>query len=121
MPPGRGLSDNQVLLLKRWIESGAPEVVIGLGEKPGENLELGATNWTKIKSKIFATKCLDCHQPPTPSAGVDLTDVKLVRDQASKIFDVVIAKSTMPIAPYPIMTPVERRILLKWFDLGMPE
>lgn len=121
MPPGRPVSGDQARLLQRWIDNGMPEKVVGIGQKPTQDIDKGPTNWKKIKEKIFDAKCVTCHQPPNPAAGVDLTDVKLVRGDSPRIFDSIFVKGTMPIAPYPILTPVERRVVLKWFDLGMPE
>lgn len=121
MPPGNPLSGNEAKLLERWLDNGMPEKVVGIGEKPSQDLEKGLTNWKKIKEKIFAVKCLDCHQPPTPMGAVDLSDIALVRGLSPRIFASIFKDNSMPVAPYPVMTPVERRVLLKWFDLGMPE
>lgn len=121
MPPRQPLTEREMTLLRNWADSGAPETVIGIGEKPGDNIESGPTNWAKIKDKLFAAKCNTCHQQPKPDAGLDLTDLAQVRGRAPAIFDRVIVKQDMPISPYPAVTPRERRVLLKWFDAGMPE
>jgi uncharacterized membrane protein len=121
MPPKRPLNEREQSLLKEWADSGAPETIIGIGEKPGDNIESGPTNWTKIKDRLFAAKCSVCHRGETAEAGLDLTDLSQVRNKAPAIFDRVIVKQDMPIAPYPAVTPKERRTLLKWFDAGMPE
>lgn len=121
MPPRKPLTDTEMQLLQNWADSGAPETVIGIGEKPSSDIEKGPNNWAKIKDKIFASKCLMCHRPPDPDGHLDLTDILQVRGKAPEIFDRVIMKQDMPIAPIPAVTPRERRVLLKWFDAGMPE
>jgi len=121
MPPRKPLSEREMTLLRNWADSGAPETVIGIGEKPSDNIEAGPTNWAKIKDRIFAAKCTTCHQAPHPEGGLDLTDLAQVRGKSPSIFDRVIVKQDMPLAPYPAVTPRERRVMLKWFDAGMPE
>ena len=121
MPPRRPLNDLEQALLKEWADAGAPESVIGIGEKPGDNIESGPTNWSKIKDRLFASKCSVCHRGANAEAGLDLTELNQVRAKAPAIFDRIIVKQDMPLTPYPAVTPKERRTLLKWFDAGMPE
>lgn len=123
MPPG-GLKESDKNLLDRWLKNGMPEKV-SIGQKPGGDLAQGPTNWEKISTKIFADKCIACHQQPAPDAGVDLSDVKEVRKQILRILGSIfgdgIKPGTMPPPPIPSVTEPEREALLKWFNLGMPE
>lgn len=121
MPPDRPLAPKQLEMLRNWLEAGAPETISGPSEKPDPELEKGLINWVKIRDKIFTPKCLDCHSSPEPQGGLDLTKLAEVRGRSPMIFDRVIIKQDMPLSPYPAATPRERRVLLKWFDLGMPE
>lgn len=121
MPPG-GLSEREALVLRTWIEQGAPESLVGPQESSGDpTIEQGPNDWAKIRDRIFAVKCLDCHSGKDPQGGLDLTTLATTRLKAAAIFDRVIVQGNMPIAPYPMLAPRERRVLLKWFDLGMPE
>lgn len=121
MPPRGALSAMEAQLLQNWIDSGAPETVATVGEKPDPNELSGPNDWAKVRDKIFAKKCSDCHSGATPDAGLDTTDLKQVRAKVLAIFDRVVVKGDMPVAPYPAMTPKERKILLQWFDSGLPE
>lgn len=125
MPPDRPVSAQEAQLLMNWIDMGAPEKSDVNFEKPNPDLERGPTDWPKVRDKIFAIKCLDCHSaamPDTrPDANLDLTSLIEVRAKASIIFDRIILKQDMPLAPYPAVSPSERKVLLKWFDSGMPE
>lgn len=124
MPPG-GLRDADKSLLDRWLKNGAPEKVTGVGQKPGGDLSQGPTNWNKISTKIFADKCIACHQQPSPDGGIDLGDVKEVKKNILKILGSIfgdgVKPGTMPPPPVPVVSEPERDVLLKWFNLGMPE
>ncbi len=127
MPPKDKLSERELQILRNWLDSGAPEHQVADGEKPDPDLEKGATNWDKVRVKIFEKKCSACHWAPAsagdapPISGLDLSSIVEVRSKANLIFDRLIIKQNMPLAPYPALTPRERRVLLKWFDMGMPE
>ena len=121
MPPS-GLGERDLMILKNWIEQGAPESVVGPQEATSDStIEQGPNDWAKIRDRIFTQKCLDCHSGKNPEAGLDLSTLTSTKAKASAIFDRVIVQGNMPIAPYPALAPRERRVLLKWFDLGMPE
>lgn len=121
MPP-TGLGDRDVTILKNWIEQGAPETLVGPQEATSDStIEQGPNDWSKIRDRIFTQKCLDCHSGKNPEGGLDLTTLASTKANAAAIFDRVIIKGNMPLAPYPALAPRERRVLLKWFDLGMPE
>lgn len=123
MPAG-GLSPAEARLLQAWVDAGAPEQAVPGGEiagKPDPDLEQGPTNWDKVRDKIFAAKCLDCHNAANPAGALDLGALPLVRAKATIIFDRVILRQDMPMSPYPPLSEKERFVLLQWFDKGMPE
>lgn len=128
MPEAGPLSDGLQKLLAAWIDSGAPERVVGIGEKPDKSIEKGPNDWKKMSEKLFQPKCVACHMDRTqlgpdqkPDGDLDLTNLKEVRDKAKSIFDAVIIQGSMPPEGVTAVTPPERRVLLKWFDSGMPE
>lgn len=119
MPPtGLALAEAQVLAA--WIEQGAPEKVDGPIEKP-EDIENQVINFALIRDKVFQKHCLSCHSAPNPDDDIDLADLPTVRFKANRIFQRTFVTKDMPIPPSPGLTPAERRVLLRWFDLGMPE
>lgn len=122
MPP-QGLPSAETSILRTWLDSGAPETVMpgAPAEKPGAGLEVGPVSFTKIRDQIFEAKCLACHAGANPAASLDLTSLSEVRNKITKIFEAVIVKQTMPIEPFPALSPKERKVLLNWIDLGMPE
>ena len=119
--PAEGLSESERRVLELWFDAGAPEKIIGGGEKPDPDLDRGPNDWNKIKSKIFTPKCSACHAEENPEKGLNLSDLPMVKAKAGEIFRRTIIDQDMPKAPYPALTPRERRVLLKWFDSGMPE
>lgn len=121
MPPRTPLSERENQLLTNWADAGAPETVVGIGEKPDLSIEKGPNDWAKLNEKFFVPKCVACHSSEQADGGVDLSTLAAVKANAAKVFESVIIKGTMPLEPYPAVTPPERRVLLKWFDAGMPQ
>lgn len=119
MPPA-GLAPTEANILAAWIEQGAPETVSGPIEQP-EDIENQIINFALIRDKVFQKRCLSCHSPPNPDDDIDLTDFPTVRFKANRIFQRIFITKDMPIPPSPGLTPAERRVLLRWFDMGMPE
>lgn len=130
MPPGRPLSPEESALLGAWIDAGAPEIAAAVPDGADRALDQGPTDFRKVRDGIFAAKCLSCHQPKFNDAGeinvraaadLDLTDFAQVKAGAARIFDRAVVKQDMPVQPLPGLSPKERRVLLKWFELGMPQ
>lgn len=130
MPPGNPLSADEMALLTAWMDAGAPEIAIGAPDAGDRALDEGPTDFRKISRGVFAGKCLSCHQPKfndagavavRPAADLDLGDYVQVKAAATRIFDRAIVKQDMPVQPLPGLSPKERRVLLKWFELGMPQ
>lgn len=121
MPSGVPLSEPEARILQNWIDLGAPEFVSPVLEKPDLTLDKGPNDWSKVNLRIFSKKCNDCHSGPNPDAGLDLSDIKIVRAKITVIFERLIVKGDMPVAPYPTLTPKERKVVLGWIDSGMPE
>lgn len=121
MPPRAPLNGAQMQALRDWAELGAPKRASGPVQKPDPSLDRGPNDWAKVRDRIFKAKCLDCHSAPEPQAGLDLTSLQETRAKAVVIFDRVIVRQDMPVQPYPSLSPREKRVLLQWFELGMPE
>lgn len=121
MPPSGPLSEREALMLKAWLELGAPERSSDVTEKPDPGFESGPVTWEAVRTKIFEKKCIECHQQPRPDGALDLTDLAEVRKKAANIFDRVIIRQDMPISPIPALSMSERKFLLNWFNLGLPK
>lgn len=120
MPPKVPLTADEMTVLKSWIENGAPENFVNATGDGDDGIDMGPTDWQKISTKIFTPKCYDCHSSPNPHANLDLTSYNEVKMNAAKIFDRTIIQQNMPIEPYPALSPKERKALLNWFNMGMP-
>jgi uncharacterized membrane protein len=87
--------------------------------------------WSDIKNQIIDNHCLLCHSPtpidPTPDnmstmeAGLDLTNLDVVKANAAKIFARVVIDNDMPLRPYLPLDKEEKEILAKWIINGMKE
>lgn len=88
MPPSdeAPLSSEKIEILKRWIESGAPEQVISTSTPspapsspppeeplPTPPLENVAPTYASIREHILVPKCLECHSPNGTAAKVPLS------------------------------------------------
>ncbi len=120
MPPKGSLTMDEFNYLKTWIDQGAPEFALQTNSETTD-IQNGVTDWKKIREHVLGPKCVDCHQQPNPLGNFDATSVTEVRNNADLIFSRVIIKQDMPVSPYPALSPAERKVLLFWFDMGMPE
>lgn len=121
MPPV-SLSRSESNVLAAWIEQGAPENIDPLNPKPSVPGDTGELpNFALVKEKVFQARCLGCHSGPLPDDDLDLSDYATVKTKASRVFHRIFVAADMPVPPLPPLTAAERKILLKWFDLGMPE
>src|SRR5262249_41902531 len=125
MPPKSApqLSGAELQILSNWINTDAPETVVGTGEKPDPSLTRGPYTWEKISKKILEKKCTSCHSGDTPDAGLDVTKIEVVRERSDAVFKkvVILQDTPHPVAPLPILSPRERLALFKWMDTGMPQ
>ncbi len=129
MPTG-GLSNSEANILAAWFDQGAPEF-IDPNQKPEPDPEPAPEptpvpapepiTFAFVTKNVFSRHCNECHSGPIPADGVDMTDLPTVRFKANRIFQRVFVTKDMPEPPLPGLDPGERELLLKWFDLGMPE
>ncbi len=68
MPKGNPLSPDEMELLKRWIQAGAPENP----QSPVPSEEPLKPTFESIKKRIFVSKCITCHCPGQSAAQVPL-------------------------------------------------
>lgn len=71
MPPGGGISTDELQALNRWILEGLIDDSGNVAIPDGSaTLE---PRYSSIKTRIINTRCLGCHSGGNPSGGVDLT------------------------------------------------
>lgn len=120
MPPRpQFLTEDEKDMLEAWDKLGAPKDGEAI-QKPGEEGR-GPANWQTVRDKIFAPKCFDCHNQNKPDKDLDLTKIEQVREKFHLVLDRVVRLNNMPLEPYPAVTSAEKKLLLRWFELGMPE
>ena len=116
MPPGGAISSNEREALKQWFENGLPKKDISKKQKT--NPSKGFT-FQSIKENVFYS-CIECHSPPSPIKGLDLTDLSTVKKHRLTILERTVFSSDCPLPPYPILTELEKSALLTWISKGMP-
>lgn len=120
MPPRGSLTSDQKKILKLWIDNGAP---LKTGCDPENDPEFKCTPfvWSNISTKILLPKCAECHQGEAPEGGFNVTALAEVRSKILVIVDRMFVKKDMPAEPVKGLTLEDRRAVLNWIDLGMPE
>lgn len=125
MPPKSPLSSGEKSLLNNWLLN---EVATnGQSSTPVKIAVL----WPRIRDEIIQNHCLQCHSPPgtntsedrisTMEAGLDLTNVTVVREKADLIFKRTIIVGDMPLKPFPNLNDQEKKLLTQWMIDGMKD
>ncbi len=124
--------------LFNWIDAGAPEVSTGagagtppvVGGDGGNNPQPpGGNNPSKpadsdltyqfVKIQVLDMACLTCHSAAGGNKGrVNLETYFNVQQNAEEIYETV-SRDEMPLRTK--LTPLQKEILLRWIDLGMPQ
>lgn len=76
--------------------------------------------FTLIKDRIFALHCLSCHSGSSNSTGLFLDNHAEVTHEIEDIQEEVF-KGAMPPPPRPQLSRIERDVLQRWIDIGMPQ
>lgn len=130
MPPKYPLNSYETSLLGNWISKGAPLDIDNSGPSNNQGtIEKISIKWPKIKKEIINNHCIQCHSPPTidPSnetistmeAGLDLTDLSVVKEKAELIFKRIVILNDMPLRPYPPLSIYEKKLFSEWIISGM--
>ena len=125
MPPKSSLSNGEKSLLNNWIMN---EIAIN-----GQNTTpvKVAVLWPRVRDEIIQNHCLQCHSPPgkstsedrvsTMEAGLDLTNLAVVREKADLIFKRTIIIGDMPLKPFPNLSDQEKKLLAQWMIDGLKD
>lgn len=127
MPKGDVLSADQSALLKKWLDSGAPEQAgqppATPAPTPSREANLDPT-WDGVQKNFFAPYCIRCHSGDAPKGDLDLTNLSQIRPLSNKIMDRVFFNTEKPMPPKKPardkITPEEKVLLLNWIAAKMP-
>ncbi len=125
MPPNAPLNNGDKTLLNFWILN---EVATnGNSSTPIKAVVL----WPRVRDELIQNHCLLCHSPPvtgangdqisTMEAGLDLTNLSVVREKADLIFKRAIIVGDMPLKPFPPLNDQEKKLLSQWMIDGMKD
>lgn len=125
MPPptsGSPLSSEELAIIKKWIEIGAPETKGGLpsGATPGDGadvpIDVSKLHYPLVREKVFVPRCVSCHGN---SGGVRLDSYPSIKDNLGRIAIVTLVEKSMP--KNGSLTKAESRLLSAWIKVGAPE
>ncbi len=121
-----------------WVTSGAPENLPTMGcdetlpPTPPLDEEIDETgpisimpndseiNFSLVKNRIFQLHCIGCHSQASPASGLNLENYRSVESEIDDL-DEEIAESSMPPPPRPNLSAIERSVIKRWIQLGLPE
>ncbi len=125
MPPKSPLSSGEKSLLNNWILN---EISTNGQSSPPVKISV---LWPRIRDEIIQNHCMQCHSPPgtnttedrmsTMEAGLDLTNLSIVREKADLIFKRAIIIGDMPLSPFPNLNDQEKKLLAQWMIDGMKD
>jgi len=151
MPPRGPLKAKEQELLRKWIDSGAPETVAveeedDLDDAPSpvpsanpspsptssavpigpSNPTLRPVKWSVLKAKIFEPACISCHykdnhEGPSGEPLTDQSDHAVVRETIGMTIGLSIMNAEMPPDPAPELTQEQKQLIMDWVIDGMPE
>lgn len=131
MPFGQPLSEEQIALVKAWVEGGAQEksteAVTPEPIEPTEPIVGTKVTYEDLKVSFLNNSCVGCHSGTRRAR--DLTTYETVKKNALDIFEAVVFEQSMPPGPdhatgdaNPNRLSTEQKDLLyKWIRDGMIE
>jgi uncharacterized membrane protein len=125
MPPKAPLSSGEKTLLNFWILN-----ELATNGQTSTPVKL-AVLWPRVRDEIIQNHCILCHSPPvtgengdrisTMEAGLDLTNLNIVREKADLIFKRAVIVGDMPLRPFPKLNDQEKKLLSQWMIDGMKD
>ena len=119
MPPAprNPLSTEQVALLRKWIEQGAPN-------NSCSSCPEGSPTYAAVVWPIIQRACTGCHSGAVPSAGIQLSDYSSVKASADAgtLARTIRHESGVIAMPYnqPKLPDCEIDAIVAWIDAGSP-
>ena len=122
MPKNSSLSNEQLSLLRQWIDDGAPE----FDEKPTPTPTPSAGDvptFAKLRAGLINVSCAGCHFAGNPDGRVDLTNAKDFKASLGTIMYSTLVEKEEPMPPKDKvpLTDEQKRLLTEWVIANEPE
>jgi len=139
MPPGKPLTDDDIKLIRDWIDQGAVWPDSGAGSKPASQAvsspaaSAASVDFAKDVLPIFSENCFVCHSGDRPKGGLHLDKREMALKGGSAGRDIIPGngkdsrivhrlmgmdgKSQMPLGRDPL-SPEQIEIIKRWIDQG---
>lgn len=124
MPPGGSLADDEIAVIKKWIEIGAPQ---GRGSPPTPPrredpetppVDPRTISYSVVRTQVFEPRCLSCHATGG-RANPKLESYEAVKENLNKIIMTTLVEKTMPKGGG--LSKKEMAYLIAWINAGTPE
>lgn len=129
MPPKYRLSDDDILLVEKWLNDGLLEVTKDVEKGPEKSGPPAEVDWTNLKKVFFTSQCITCHFNSNPDGISSYEDVEQVKATIGTIYYSSVISVTMPPAPKDYAGAIEKnpnqlsnedkRLLNEWIIQGM--
>ena len=124
MPPpsgGSALSENEISVIRDWIEIGAPEKEGDPGSpttggSSGDPVDPAQISYSVVRKKIFEPRCISCHGS---SGGLNLETYLNTKAAMGQIAVAVLVEKRMP--PDGDLKATDLKLLSEWIKAGAPE
>ncbi|MBC7690234.1 MAG: hypothetical protein H7222_00565 [Methylotenera sp.] len=115
MPPSPGaVSQEEISVIEKWINIGAPEGDEGLSRPIPPSL----LSYQFVRASVFEPRCLSCHGNGSALGGVSLESYESVKQYTFTISQVALLERRMP--PTSPLSGTESDILAAWILAGAP-
>ena len=139
MPPRSPLADDQMQLVRLWLDAGAPEQDVSINDPASTPVPtvtpvrtnppmstptpepsatpFGVVHFAEVNTGIFVPKCLSCHNDTRSKGHVNLSTYDLVIKNLKGVEEEALVNLTMPPKNHPLSTD-EQKLLRTWIDQG---
>ena len=78
-------------------------------------------SYSTIDAAIIGPSCVECHAPPSPKHGIDLSSYTALRLNLQSAYDEAVNFQQMPPLPRPLLNGCQAALLKAWMDAGAPQ
>lgn len=131
MPQKGSMTDEEIDLVRRWVEQGSQEVSVGMSPPATTPVvEEEIMTFKKLNKAFYAAKCASCHFTDNPDKLTDYSTYSQFKDNVGTILAAAIIYMAMPPPPSEDLsgelntnqlTRAEKEMINKWILDGQKE
>lgn len=100
MPKRGPLGENEMTMLAKWMDDGAPEIGTGPAvPAPATGAARPVVKWAELKQKVLNGRCFVCHYADNPDKISNLDDLETFQGTVGTSYFLSVVSASMPPAP----------------------